>query len=45
MRKRVIHSSSLGATNLRGPSVRQDDIVVSIDVHEACAALFWWVSV
>ena len=45
IRKRVRHFCPLGTTNLRGPSVRQDDLDVSIDVHEACAVLFWWVSV
>ena len=45
IRKRERHFSPLGTTNLRGPSVRQDDLDVSIDVHEACAVLFWCVSV
>ena len=37
----MIHFYFLGATNIKGLSVRQDDIVVSTDVHEACVVLFW----
>ena len=44
IKKRLIHFF-LGATNIKGLSVRKDDIVVSIDVHEACIVLFRWVSV